>query len=97
MEHNHETTPNSTLSNLRARWGVWLFWPLCVLPLIGVAAVVIFNIPANQALLFALVLLCPLSHLLMMGMGGHNHGGGGQGVHDHPDMGAPKITGSQSQ
>jgi len=96
MEHNHETTQSGMLSNLRARWGAWLFWPLCVLPLIAIATVVIFKIPINDVLLFTLVLLCPLSHLLMMGMGGHNHGGSGQGGHDHSNMGAPKITERQS-
>jgi hypothetical protein len=38
----------------------------CLIPIAAFAAFYIFNIPANTVLLFALVLLCPLSHLLMM-------------------------------
>jgi hypothetical protein len=38
----------------------------CVIPLIAFTALFIFNVPFNTALLFALVLLCPLSHLLLM-------------------------------
>jgi hypothetical protein len=45
MDHIDGTTQNGTSSNLRLRLGTWLFWPLCVLPLIGIAAAVIFKIP----------------------------------------------------
>lgn len=38
----------------------------CVIPVTAFAAFFIFNVPLNTVLLFALVLLCPLSHLLMM-------------------------------
>lgn len=72
-----------------ARWGM-LFMVLCIVPLIALAAVSIFQIPINNVLLYGLVLLCPLSHVLMMAFSGH-------GGHDHhgparADAGTARIT-----
>jgi hypothetical protein len=38
----------------------------CLVTAAAFAAFIIFNVPLNTVLLFALVLVCPLSHLLLM-------------------------------
>lgn len=49
----------------------------CVIPLVAIGAVTIFRIPLNSVLYIGLILLCPLSHILMMR--GMMHGEG----HEH--------------
>ena len=44
----------------------------CLLSVAAIAAIWVSGISLNGALLFAMVLLCPVGHLLMM-RGGHQH------------------------
>jgi len=53
----------------------WLLMLLCCLiPFVGIAAIVLFRIPASSVLYVALGLACPLLHLAMMGSMRHDHG-----------------------
>jgi hypothetical protein len=53
----------------------WILMLLCCLiPLAGIAAIVLFRVPTSNVLYFGLVLMCPLLHLVMMGSMRHDHG-----------------------
>jgi hypothetical protein len=46
----------------------------CLVPVAGLAAVLVFKLPVSSVFLVGMLFFCPLSHLLMMGMmTGHNH------------------------
>jgi len=53
----------------------------CLLPLVALAAIFIFQVKVSTVLLYGLVLLCPAMHLLMM-RGHMNHSEQGD-VHQH--------------
>jgi hypothetical protein len=57
----------------------------CLLPIVGLAAIFLFNIPVNTVLWVGLLLLCPLSHLLMMKTLGYEHSPGQSTSHIHHD------------
>jgi hypothetical protein len=48
----------------------------CLIGLGAAATVFLFKVPGNNVLIGLMLLLCPLSHLLMMGAMGHKE-------HDH--------------
>lgn len=51
----------------------------CLIPLVGLTAVAVFDVPARSVLTVGMVVLCPLLHLIMMrGMMGRGHAD-----HDH--------------
>ncbi len=70
------------LAGGKDRLGWWAI-ALCVLPLLILAAVFVFNVPVSTLLLFGAVLLCPILHLFM----GHSHGAVGHDQH-HQEAGS---------
>lgn len=57
----------------------------CLLPVAGIVAVAVFNVPLGTVGTFALLLLCPLGHFLMMrGMGHKDHRQNTSGGSDNP-------------
>jgi len=52
---------------------MWMMILCCLIPVVGLVAVYFFKVPLNNVLFYGMVLLCPLSHLLMMKFMGHEH------------------------
>ena len=71
----------------------WLLMLLCCLiPLAGIAAIVLFRVPTSSVLYVGLVLLCPLLHIVMMGSMRHDHASAsGTTVHHHEPRVQPQA------
>lgn len=52
---------------------MWIMLLCCLLPIIGLGAIFLFNISVNTIVYFGLILLCPLAHFFMLGQMGHDH------------------------
>lgn len=65
---------------------IWIILLCCLLPLIGLAAIFLFNFPANTVLYFGLILLCPIAHFFMMGQMGDSHSSEQNNQHVHIEV-----------
>jgi hypothetical protein len=60
----------------------------CLIGMGAVVAVAIFKLPVNSVVLGLMLLLCPLSHIFMMGMMGHKD----YEEHDHSQIEKPQSA-----
>lgn len=60
----------------------------CLIPVVAIGLILLFRLSVNQVLLLALVLLCPLSHLLMMRFLPHDENHHQGQIHEHHSAGS---------
>jgi hypothetical protein len=65
----------------------------CAIPMAALAAILVLKVPIPQVLSYGLILLCPLSHILMMAfMGRHKHNEPGTSQHSAANTRATPDT-----
>jgi len=71
---------------------MWLMILCCLIPVVGIVLVSFFKVPLNNVLFYGMILLCPLSHLLMMRFMGHDHSSEQHAEYQHhtTSIAAPK-------
>jgi len=57
---------------------IWIMIACCLVSLVAAAAIFLFKVPGSTVLWPLLILICPLSHLLMMGLMTHDQSGENQ-------------------
>ena len=58
----------------------------CLIPVAALIAISVFKIPVSAVIYGALLLACPLSHILMMKFMGHDHQQQNASEHRHPTV-----------
>lgn len=53
---------------------LWLMLACCLVPVVGLAAIFLFDVPVNTVVLVGLAVFFPLAHLLMLKFMPHEHG-----------------------
>ena len=62
---------------------MWMMILCCLIPVAGLVAIYFFQIPLSKVVFFGMMLLCPISHLLMMRVMGHDHSSSEQHSQHH--------------
>ncbi len=52
---------------------LWIMILCCLIPIVALGAIFLFNVPVSNVVFYGLILLCPVSHLLMMKYMRHDH------------------------
>ena len=52
---------------------IWFMILCCLIPVVTLVAIYFFQIPFSKTVFAILMLMCPISHLLMMRFTGHDH------------------------
>ena len=70
---------------------MWIMLLCCLIPVVGLVAVYFFQIPFSKVVFLGLMVLCPISHLLMMKFMGHDHSSPQQHSQHHTASTNPSL------